>query len=110
MEEMKKSINRAKQFMPFASLKGYYDLIIEREKIIEPKRELSEEKIEKISIIINSLKKGDYVRVKFYKNDGYITKEGIVSNLNIELHKIEVLKQVIEFENIYDIKILNNMK
>lgn len=110
MEEIKKSINRAKQFMPFASLKGYYDLIIEREKIIEPKRELSEEKIEKISIIINSLKKGDYVRVKFYKNDGYITKEGIVSNLNIELHKIEVLKQVIEFENIYDIKILNNMK
>ncbi len=108
MEE-KKSINRAKQFMPFASLKGYYDLILEREKIIEPKGELSEEKIQKISKTLNFIKKGTYVKVKFYENNGYVTKEGIVSNLNIELHKIQVLKQVIKFEDIYDITILDNI-
>ena len=30
---------RAAQFMPFAALKGYYDLIRERERVAEPKRE-----------------------------------------------------------------------
>lgn len=107
MGEMKKGINRAKQFMPFASLRGYYDLILEREKILEPKVELSEEEIYKNSNIIKNLKKGDYVKILLYENNGYITKEGIVTALNIELHKIEVLKKVIEFHNIYSIEVIN---
>ena len=35
--------DRAQQFMPFAALRGYYDLIRERERVVEPKRALSEE-------------------------------------------------------------------
>ena len=35
---------RAKQFMPFASLKGYGDLVRSREAVLIPKPELSEEK------------------------------------------------------------------
>lgn len=34
---------RAKQFMPFAALKGYPDALRKKEKIIVPKMELSEE-------------------------------------------------------------------
>ena len=99
-------INRAKQFMPFASLKGYFDLILEKEKVIEPKKELTDEKKEKISNIILSIKKRDFVKVKFYQNKGYIIKEGIITYINLDMKILKLLKQEIEFEDIYDLEIL----
>lgn len=36
--------NRAAQFMPFAALTGYYELVRKQEITVEPKRELTEEK------------------------------------------------------------------
>ena len=35
--------DRAKQFMPFAALKGYSEALRKKERIIVPRRELSEE-------------------------------------------------------------------
>lgn len=35
--------DRARQFKPFAALKGYYDLLAERERVPEPRRVLTEE-------------------------------------------------------------------
>ena len=43
MPERRPRADRAQQFMPFAALKGYYDLIRERERVAEPKRELTDE-------------------------------------------------------------------
>ena len=43
MPEPRPRADRAQQFMPFAALKGYYDLIRERERVAEPKRELTDE-------------------------------------------------------------------
>ena len=40
---MREKADRAKQFMPFAALTGFDLLVKERERIIEPKRERSEE-------------------------------------------------------------------
>ena len=34
---------RAKQFMPFAALKGYPEALRKKEKVVVPKKELSEE-------------------------------------------------------------------
>ena len=34
-----KKADRARQFMPFAALTGYYEVIKQREKIIEPRKE-----------------------------------------------------------------------
>ena len=39
---------RAKQFMPFAALKGYEEALKEKEKIVVPRRELSEETKEQL--------------------------------------------------------------
>ena len=41
--------DRAKQFMPFASLKGYYEMTRKREHIREPRRELSEDSAEELN-------------------------------------------------------------
>ena len=48
MPERRPRADRAQQFMPFAALKGYYDLIRERERVVEPKRELTDEQKEKV--------------------------------------------------------------
>ena len=39
---------RAKQFMPFAALKGYEEALREKEKIVVPRIELSEEMKEEL--------------------------------------------------------------
>ena len=49
--------DRARQFMPFAALRGYYDKIREQQRIKEPKRELSETEAERLSYKLNQLKK-----------------------------------------------------
>ena len=41
--ESRRHADRARQFMPFASLRGYYDFIREQERVKEPRRELSED-------------------------------------------------------------------
>ena len=48
MPERRPRADRAQQFMPFAALKGYYDLIRERERTVEPRRELTDEQKEKV--------------------------------------------------------------
>ena len=50
--------DRARQFMPFSPLKGYYDLIEKCERIKEPKIELTEDMLEIISQKLNKIEKG----------------------------------------------------
>ena len=57
---------RAKQFAPFAALKGFEDEIHEQEIRYEEKRILSEEKLEELDRTFHMLKEGMEVEVEFY--------------------------------------------
>ena len=46
---------RAKQFAPFQALKGLNEAIANKEKIITPRRELSEDSIAEINRVLISL-------------------------------------------------------
>ena len=94
---------RAKQFMPFASLKGYFDLIREEQRIKEPKKSLSEEGATVLSFKLNQVKKGMLVKITYYNVDAYETMEGIVSNFDDILRNITVVKKMIPFDDILDI-------
>ena len=48
--ESRRHADRARQFMPFASLRGYYDFIREQERVKEPRRELSEDDAQELSV------------------------------------------------------------
>lgn len=89
--------------MPFASLKGYFDKIREQQRIIEPKKELSESEAEKLSYKLNQLQKGQMVSVTYYNKDAYETIEGIVSNFNDTFRTITIVKTVISFDDILDV-------
>lgn len=48
---------RAKQFMPFAALKGFEELLAEKEKMIVQKIELSEERKAELDDKMRSIKR-----------------------------------------------------
>ena len=95
--------DRARQFMPFASLKGYFDKIREQEKVKEPKRELSDSEAEKLSYKLNQIKKGQMVSVTYYNKDSYETVEGLVSNFDDTFRTLTVVKTVIPFDDLMDV-------
>ena len=107
MVEKKTNINRAKQFMPFSPLKGYYNLILEKQRTKEEKKELCEDRIEELCEIINVLKIGDLVKVKYYDKDCYVTKERIITRYDKIYNIIYILKTEIPICDIYDIKLIN---
>lgn len=94
---------RAKQFMPFASLKGYFDLIREEQRIKEPKKNLSEEEAMVLSYKLNQVKKGMVIKVRYYNIDAYETAEGIVSSFDDIFRTLTIVKKSISFDDILDI-------
>ena len=100
---MSEKSDRAKQFMPFAALKGYYDMVRAQEKIITAKKELSEYRASILSEKLNLIKKGIMIKIVYYKDDGYIKTEGMVSNIDHTMRILTVIKERIPFDDIYDV-------
>ena len=103
MEEKSSNVERARQFMPFAALRGFEELIRAQTRENAPKRELSEYEAARLSKKMSTLEKGDLVRVKYYAGDGYTVLEGMVSEIDIVMRHLRVIKTVIHFDDILDI-------
>ncbi len=96
--------NRAAQFSPFASLRGYYDVVRKQERVEEPRREHTEEDIARISSVLSTLRKGDVVRVVHYKQGAYLTTCGAITEIVPEYQTLRIIKQTLHFEDIYEIE------
>lgn len=57
---------RAKQFAPFAALKGFEDAVREKEIIYEPRRILSEERKNELDMKLRMLKPGMEILMEFF--------------------------------------------
>ena len=101
------SPERARQFMPFAALRGYYDLIRERERVPEERRDLTEEDIERLSGVLGGLKKGQMVRARYYDRDAYVTREGVVTRIDPVAHELTVVTTVVRFEDLLELEALS---
>ena len=101
MEKNSKA-ERARQFMPFAALRGFDAMLREEVRERIPRKELSEYDAERLSRKISTVEKGDLVRVKYYDRDAYVVLEGIVSDLDIPMRRIRVIKTVISLDDISD--------
>ncbi|MBE6869902.1 MAG: YolD-like family protein [Ruminococcus albus] len=95
---------RAKIFMPFASLKGYYDLILAQEDGHEVRRQVDDETAAKISDKLNRIKKGSSIKVEYYENGNYITEKGKVNRIDYSYKFLVVNDQKIWFDDIMDIE------
>ncbi len=100
-----KKADRARQFMPFATLTGYYEVIKQREKIIEPRKELSEDEAEILSNKLGSVQKGMLITLIYYKEDCYETLTGLVSNIDPVYRTITIVKTKIAIDDVVDVEI-----
>ena len=100
------NLERAKQFMPFAALRGFDGVILEKEKIKKDKIDLSEYEMELLNAVLVKVKKGVLVKVTYFDQDGYITEEGFVSEINFDYQFLKIIKKKIRFIDLYKIEII----
>lgn len=95
--------DRAKQFMPFAALKGYPDALRKKEKIIVPKIEMSPEYQEELNRKLLRVEKNKIVTVIYFEKGEYLKVTGMVSRLDETARLIKIVNTKISFDDLYDI-------
>ncbi len=96
--------DRAVQFAPFASLRGYYGMIKEEETLTQPRRELSDDECKKLSDALSRIKKGDMLRVTYYGGSSYLTAVGMCTGIDLTMRILRILKLELPFESILNIE------
>lgn len=94
-------VDRAKLFIPFDALKDLQEILREKEKEVEERKELSEESLMELQEELNKVDKGSTVFIKYYKNNKYVDISGIITKINFAKKKI-ILNENISI-NICDI-------
>lgn len=97
--------DRAKQFMPFAALKGYPDALRKKEKIVVEKQELSEEYKEELDYKLRQIRKNDMVTVIYYCKQEYLKVTGMVSRIDETARVLKIVNTKISFEDLYEIRL-----
>lgn len=98
---------RAGQFMPFATLKGYYDLTDEAEREKTVRIELCEDAAEELSKKLSQLRRGMLIKVKYYHIDSYVTHTDIIFDIDFVFRRLSVGTDRISFDDISDIELIN---
>ena len=94
---------RARQFLPFNALTGHYQMILKQQRVSEPRRELSEDQQAALSDKLKLLRRNDLVTVTFYDTDSYVTKTGMITNIDCTFQTLTVVKTKIPFREILKI-------
>lgn len=94
---------RAKQFMPFAALKGYPEALRRKEKIVVPKVEVSEEYAELLNCKLRQVHKLDLVTVVYFCKGEYVKQTGVVSRIDETARILKVVNTKIPLDDILDI-------
>ncbi len=103
--------DRAKQFMPFDALKGLQEELRKREerRLRQNKRDLSDDQIESLTKVLNSLKRGMTVQITYYNfvTERYVTIKDVFRKLYKESRFINTENYKIFFDDLLEINILN---
>ena len=94
---------RAKQFMPFSALKGLEEALSSKEKIIVPKKELTQDYAEELNLKLKSLKAGSIITVVYYCKEEYIKLTGMIAKINYDSRIIQIVNTKIPFDDLLDI-------
>lgn len=95
---------RAKQFMPFDALKGFREAITEKERIIVPKRDLSEEQKEELERKLRQIKKKEIITVEFFQNSEYVQVTGMVTRIDEISRTLDIVNTRIAFRDISSLR------
>lgn len=95
--------DRAKQFMPFAALKGLPEALAAKEKIVVPKPSLSPEMEEALDMKMHSLKCGKMATIVYFHKDEYIKISGMIARIDETSRILQIVNTKIAFDDILDI-------
>ncbi len=98
--------DRAKQFMPFAAVKGLTEALAKKEKVPVPKVEMSEELAEELNKKIHCIQKGMTVTVTYFYDNEYICLTGIVIQLDDIFRTLRIGDVKIAFDDILDVDLI----
>ena len=97
--------NRAKQFMPFAALRGLPEALALKEKVIVEKMELTDDMAEELDYVMKELQTGMMVTVIYFCKDEYLKKTGVVSRLDKTVRVLQVVECKIRFDDLLMIRV-----
>ena len=100
--------DRAKQFAPFDALKGLQEALRmkEYEHDKKEKNDLPEEKIIEISDTLLKINKNTKIKVQYFF-DGYPREISGNAIIDIPFQTLKFDKEIVKFDDILDIKVLN---
>ena len=95
--------DRAKQFMPFDALKGFREALLEKERIMIPKKECSEEHNKELDMELSQMQKEDTIVLEYFEHGEYIRMEGMISRIDKYNRKLEIANKQISFDDILNL-------
>ncbi|MDD6572996.1 MAG: YolD-like family protein [Thermoflexaceae bacterium] len=96
--------DRACQFAPFDALKGFREALKEKERMIIPKAELSEERTEELERKLHAVQSGSLLTVIYYHNGQYEKITGMVSDISKTSRSLTIVHTTICFDDIRDME------
>lgn len=97
---------RAKQFLPFAAVKGLTEALARKDKVLVPKVEMSEELAAKLDEKMHHIQKGSIVTVTYFCDDEYIQLTGRFTRSDDITHRLQIDESKIEFDDVLDIDLI----
>lgn len=97
--------DRAKQFMPFAALRGLPDALAAKEKVLVPKIELSPEMAEELDRQMHLIAKGKMATVIYFHNGEYIKITGLVARIDETSRILQIVNTKIPFADILQVEL-----
>ena len=99
--------DRAKQFMPFAALKGLPEALAAKEKIVVPKIEMSPEMAAELDRKMHLIEKGEMATVVYFHEGEYIQITGMVARIDSTCRLLQIVNTKITFADILDVRLDN---
>lgn len=95
---------RAKQFMPFAALRGLEDALAAREHITVTRNELPPDAADELNRKMNELQPGNISTIIYYSHNEYIKITGMVTKIDVTSRIIQIVNTKIKFDDINGIE------
>lgn len=101
---MMDKVQRAHIFSAFDALKGFRELLAQQERVVVPKRILSEDDLNILNQKIHAVEKGMMVTLTYFDNGDYVKQTGRVAKISFDENYIQIVKTKIPLKSIVDIQ------
>lgn len=98
--------HRAQIFQSFDALKGFREILKEQERIVVPKKILSEDDLAELDFKVHQIKVGMIIKIVYYDKGQYVQLEGKVSKFNLDTKMIQIVKTKLDLKQIVQIEII----